>query len=71
MNDEIARTHQEIATRNARAAVQAAETTKAEMTVRLNHLEHLVAGQQVKLGELEQKYNLLLTKRFDGRATAG
>jgi len=68
-NPEIAKAHQEIATRNSRAAVEKVDSTRNELLERLNHLEQLVATQQQQITQLQQKYNLLLTKNFDGRAT--
>jgi len=71
MNDEIARAHQEIATRNSRAAIDKAESTHDELLARIVHLDQMVAQMTVTVSQLEQKYNLLLTARFDGRATTG
>lgn len=69
MSDETAKAHQELATRNSRAAVKKADDTRNELLDRINHLERLVVTDHQKLVELEKKYNLLLTARFDGRST--
>jgi len=70
MSDEMAKTHQEIATRNSREAIKKADATRDELLTKISHLENLVANLAAKTNELEQKYNMLLTARFDGKATA-
>jgi ABC-type Zn uptake system ZnuABC Zn-binding protein ZnuA len=67
---ELAKAHQEAATKNAREAIRKADATHAEMSARMTHLDHLVAQLSATVGELQQKYNLLLTARFDGKATS-
>ena len=66
---ETMKVHQELATRNAKMAVEKVEKTRDELLDRLNKLERLVANQQQQITQIEQKYNLLLTARFDGRST--
>jgi len=70
MSKEIEQAHQEVATRNAQAAVTLANSTKAALEMRLDHLEHLVTNLYQTVTTLEQKYNLLLTSRFNGGSTA-
>jgi len=70
MNDEEVRAHQEIATRNSRAAISKAESTHSELLERINRLDQLVAQMAATISQLEQKYNLLLSARFDGKATS-
>jgi hypothetical protein len=70
MSDEVARAHQEVATRNSREAIRKADATRNELLGRITHLEALVANLTASVAQLEQKYNLLLTARFDGRATS-
>lgn len=71
MNDATIRTHQEIATRNSREAINKAERTHSELLARITHLESLVSSQGQTLVQLQQKYNLLLTKNFGGGSTSG
>ena len=60
----------EVATRNASAAVITAEKTRNELLPRIEHLERLVGTQAGHLSILEQKYNILLGSRFDGKSTS-
>ncbi len=69
-NPHIARAHQEVATRNAQVAVKQANDTRTELLARLNNLEALVTNQQGEIHQLQQKYNLLLTQRFNGGSTS-
>jgi hypothetical protein len=69
-NPHIAKVHQETATRNAQVAVKQSNDTRAELLNRMSHLEALVATQQSILDELQRKYNLLLTKQFNGGSTS-
>lgn len=68
---ETMKVHQEIATRNSKEAIAKSEKTRDELLDRINRLERLVTNQEQKITQMEQKYNLLLTARFDGRSTAG
>ncbi len=69
-NPHIAKAHQEVATRNAQVAVKQANDTRTEMFKRMLHLEAIVTNQQSEIQQLQQKYNLLLTQRFNGGSTA-
>ena len=71
MNEETVKAHQEIATRNSRTAINKAESTYNELLKRIIHLEGLVASQGQTITQLQQKYNLLLTKNFNGKGTSG
>jgi len=71
MNDEEIRAHQEIASRNAQAAIKLSEDTKTDLTDKVSHLGHIIADQEHRIAALEQKYVLLLTARFDGKSTSG
>jgi len=71
MNDASIRAHQEIATRNSREAINKAERTHDELLGRITHLENLASSQGQALVQLQQKYNLLLTKNFGGGSTSG
>lgn len=70
MNDETVKAHSELATRNSREAVRKAEATDAALTTRMAHLEAVVSQLAGTVGGLEQKYNLLLSKRFNGKGTS-
>lgn len=61
--------HQEVATRNAQNAVKKVNQVEATVTERLNQLERLAVTQQQRLDDIERKYNLLLTKNFNGGST--
>lgn len=65
-----AQAHQELATRNSQAAVKTANATRNELLDRISRLEGVVAVLGQRLGDLEQKYNLLLTKNFNGGSTS-
>jgi len=71
MNDDEIRAHQEVASRNAQTAIKVAESTKSDLSTKISHLGHLMAAQEQRIADLERKYVLLLTARFDGRATSG
>ena len=66
---ETIKAHQEIATRNAREAIRKSDATRDEVLARVNHLDALVANLTFEVAQLQQKYNLLLTARFDGKGT--
>ncbi len=68
--DEAIKAHQEIATRNAREAIRKAESTRDELLTRIIHIEATVASLGTSIVKLEQKYNIMLTARFDGKGTA-
>jgi len=59
----------EIATRNARAAIDKAESTRIEVTKKIDDLEKLINTMNVKLNQLEQRYTTMLIKNFDGGST--
>jgi len=69
MGDERQIAYSEIAARNSKAAVKAAEDTRNELLDRIIHLEQLVATQGELINILDNKYNLLLTQRFSGGST--
>lgn len=70
-NNEIIKVHSEMATRNAREAIRKSDATRDELLTRIMHLEGVVASQGAAIGQLELKYNIMLTERFDGKGTAG
>lgn len=69
-NEHVAKAHQEIATRNSQTAVQISQETKTTTAERLDHMERLIMTLHEQLNNLDRKYNLLLTSRFNGGSTA-
>ena len=61
---------QEVLNRNLNAVLQAQADMRKEYGQRMQALEFAVNNLTQQLGLLEQKYNLLLTKRFNGGPTA-
>ncbi len=74
MNSEtdrhIAKAHEEVATKNAQVAVKRVSEVEATLTERIVYLENVAASMQGELKQLQNKYNLLLTKNFDGGSTS-
>lgn len=68
-NTEKAAALAEVATRNSITAVITAEKTRDELLERIFKLEGDVATQANRIQMLEQKYNVMLGARFDGKAT--
>ncbi len=66
----IAKAHEEVATRNAQVAVKRVGEVEITLTERLQHLENIVANMHGEIQQLQQKYNLLLTKSFNGGSTS-
>ena len=64
------RAHQEIATRNSREAIRKSDATRDELITRMSHLEGLVANLTSEVQHLHQKYNVMMSARFDGKGTA-
>ncbi len=60
----------EVAARNSRVAVERVQATRDELLLRLVHLETVVNSQSVQIAHLQQKYNLLISKNFNGGSTA-
>ena len=61
---------EKVATMNAKAAVHTAESTRDELTDRIVALEHTAKTLTQGLDELQKKYNLLLSERFNTGPTA-
>ena len=66
VNEAIAK----VAENNANAALQHSEATKAELMAIIKGLEGLVITHNDQISQLQHKYNLLLTKNFNGGSTA-
>lgn len=75
MNNEtdrhIAKAHEEIATRNAQVAVTTANEAKNDVREKIRRLEGLLLNLTHEVEHLNDKYNLLLTKSFNGGSTSG
>lgn len=70
MSDEYARAFSDTATKNSQAAVNTANDTNNRLTARIDALERLVIALQAEVAQMQGKYNLLLTARFNGGSTA-
>lgn len=66
---EMAKVHQEIATHNAKTAVKVSGETRTELLDRVDILDKAVHALTFKVQHLEQKYNLLLSERFNTGST--
>jgi len=67
---EEAKAHQKLATNNAKAAVATAEHTRDELLERMGVLEMQVSQLTQAVQNLDRKYNLLLSERFNNGPTA-
>ncbi len=67
---EVIQANQELATRNSKAAVDTANKTKVELTEKIIVLEKTVAQLVFQVSQLNQKYNLLLSNRFNNGSTS-
>ena len=56
--------------RNLIAMNQTVTAMRKEYDQRISHMENVLNTIMTKFGELEGKYNLLLTKRFDRGSTS-
>jgi hypothetical protein len=66
---EVVQANQELATRNSQAAVDTANKTKVELSEKVLVLEKTVAHLVFQIGDLNRKYNLLLSNRFNKGST--
>lgn len=73
MNKEIeideAKFHGQLAARNAKAAVDSSQATRDELIERIQKLEFVINDHTQRIMDLERKYNLMLSERFDGKST--
>lgn len=69
MDESIAKAHQEIATRNSQNAVKAVEQLRTEMVDAYNAQSRQMQMMAAQLTDLQQKYNILLSKSFHGGST--
>lgn len=68
---EEAKASEKVTRLNAKAAVSTAEQTRDELTDRIEHLEAALTAAIQKITDLDRKYNLLLTERFNTGPTVG
>ena len=66
---EVIQANQELATRNSQAAVKTANQTRDELSAKILLLEKTVAQLVQQVSQLNQKYNLLLSNRFNKGST--
>ena len=75
MSDDIetqmAKVHQEVATHNSRLATKMAIDTKDELGKEVDRLNTVTNTLTQKVMELDRKYNLLLSERFNTGPTDG
>lgn len=73
MADEstLAKHHQELATRNSLNAAQAVIKLRTELVPKIQQHEQIIRALLDKVADLERKYNLLLSARFNGGSTSG
>jgi len=65
MEDAIAKAREEVVKRNTMLALSEVD----KLRKRVNFLEALVTTQNEKLGLMDKKINLMLTKNFNGGST--
>lgn len=65
IENQMAKMHQQLATDNSKKAVDVAVRTKLDVNARVDTLERAVNKLIQDMQHLQQKYNLLLTERFD------
>ena len=75
MSDDIevqmAKVHQEVATHNSRLATSMAIKTKADLGREVDRLNTVTNTLTQQVMELDRKYNLLLSERFNTGPTDG
>jgi len=65
MDDAIAKAREEVVKRNTMVALKAVD----ELRLKVDFLEALIRTQDEKLGLMNNKINLMLTKSFNGGST--
>ena len=65
IRNEEAKAHQRLATANAQRAVDTAEHTRDELLTRVDVLTANVSRLEHAVANLDRKYNLLLSERFN------
>ncbi len=67
---EVVQANQELATRNSQAAVKTANETREQLMTKVQTLERTVSLLVTQVSQLNQKYNLLLSSRFNKGSTS-
>ena len=62
---QMSKMHQEIATHNSKVAVKVSGETRTELLDRVDKMAMAIHDLTFKVQHLEQKYNLLLSERFN------
>jgi len=62
-------TRQIVSDRNSKTALDVSTDTRDKLMDRITHLELVVTTMGQKVDDLDRKYNLMLTARFDGKST--
>ena len=65
IDTDMAKVHQEIATHNSKVATDMSIATKAELIIQVDRLNLSVNTLTQKVQDLDRKYNLLLSERFN------
>lgn len=68
---QMAKMHQEIATHNSQVAADMSVKTKEELAVQVDRLNGSLNTLTQRVQDLDRKYNLLLSQRFNGGPTDG
>lgn len=66
---QMAKVHQEVATHNSKLAVKFSTDTREQLLNRVDALDRAVHALTFQVQHLEQKYNLLLSERFNTGST--
>lgn len=66
---DMAKVHQEIATHNSKAAVKLSIETKEKLAEQVDRLNFMVNTLTQQVQDLDRKYNLLLSERFNSGPT--
>ena len=70
IDKQDARAAEKVTRMNAEAAVRTSEVTREELTERIVRIEQALSAATVAIQDLQRKYNLLLTERFNTGPTA-
>ena len=62
---DMAKVHQEIATHNSQVAAEMSVKTRDELAIQVDRLNMSVNTLTQRVQELDRKYNLLLSERFN------
>ena len=68
---EMAKVHQEIATHNSKVAADMSVKNKIELEAQVDRLNKITNTLTQQIADLQRKYNLLLSERFNTGPTDG